>query len=106
MEEEKQMEWEDPPNPRRPYKRERYKDSLRALMGAPKRWGKLDTFSEAQKANSARTNLKAAIKYQRYKFPEGHEGFLFQFSVLKDYTAKTPTWNLYGRALPLGERVE
>lgn len=92
------IDWQDPPKERRPYKRERYKDCVRALMGAPGRWGRLDTFQNAQKANSARTNLKYALIYKRYKFPEGHDGFVFDFSVMKDEDKETPEWGLYGRA--------
>lgn len=104
MEDPSGIEWADPPTQRRKYTRARYLLPLQVLMQNPKKWGKIDTFMDAGKANSARTNLKWALRLKRYKFPEGHEEFQWSFSVNKD-KKDPPTWGLYARAWPITERI-
>jgi hypothetical protein len=99
----KGMEWADPPKARRPYKKARYMDSLKVLMTNPKKWGKIDTFDNPSQANSARTNLKWAIRLKKYKFPEGHAEFQWSFSVQKD--PEKIEWGLYCRTWPINERL-
>jgi len=73
-------------------------------MQNPKKWGKIDSFDNAAQANSARSNLKWAIRLKRYKFPEGHEAFQFVFSVMRE-KKDPPSWGLYARAWPANERL-
>lgn len=89
--------WEDPPSDRRQYKRNRYVEGLRELCLSPETWGKIDTFTNAQTANSARNNLKYAVQLKRYRMPEEASGFTFEITVRKVGSGE---WGLWARALP------
>lgn len=90
--------WEEPPDDRRHYKRNRYLEELRVLCHNPGVWGRIDLFDDSRPANSARNNLKYAVTLKRYRVPEEAENFDFEVRVRKLPTGDQ--WGLYGRAIP------
>lgn len=88
--------WEDPPKDRRQYKRNRYVESLRALCANPETWARIDTFANAQTANSARNNLKYAVSLKRYRLPEEACNFTFDITVRKITAGE---WGLFAQAI-------
>lgn len=86
--------WEEPPTPRRAYKRNRYVEAIGALLESPDNWARIDTFDNAATANSARNNLKYAVQLKRYRLPEAACSFNLDVTVRKIADSQ---WGMFAR---------